>query len=111
MNREHAPNGYILKWPFTVTKDYLVLASCRKIALQTMEKFDVTANTGTFSRRPQSFSHSSLPEKSSGPWKDTFHISSIWKSLPIPGMRPFPARVNVKGLTPWTKRLSKNGEI
>ncbi len=103
MNREHAPNAYILKWPFTVTKDYLVLASCRKITLQTMEKFDVTTNTGTFSRRPQSFF--------TIPLAGELFNSPCWKRLPIPGMRPFLHGEMKKGLHPGTKRLFQHGDI
>ncbi len=56
---------------YTGTKDYLVLASRRKIALSRMEK--TADDIGTFFPPPTT----------------VFYIPLWWKSLPIPGARPF----------------------
>jgi hypothetical protein len=70
----------------TNTKDYLILASHQKIALLRMKK--LAFNTDTFFPHLHWFYlHSTMPEKSYGPWKETVYIPQCQKSHPVTGVR------------------------
>ncbi len=98
--RANAHGHDYISHPYTVTKDYLVIASLRKIAIPRTVKHAV--NAVTFCPPPTEYFLHSSPEKSCGLWRETLYIFPFRKSLPVLGVRPFGSPMLEKSC-PWSK--------